>query len=178
MKIVSGKLGGRTIESPKNPKTHPMSEKIRGAIFNMLGDVSGLNFIDAFAGTGAVGIEALSRGAKRTVFIEQDPKVGRILIGNVKRLEISNTAKIFIGSCNKWSQNNQRHRADIVFCDPPYDNPQPEEVVSIVSHVKPNGLAVVSWPAAVTPLKLTDFSIVREKKYGIATIFVYRQTPK
>nr|MBP9820948.1 RsmD family RNA methyltransferase [Candidatus Saccharibacteria bacterium] len=60
MRIIAGFLGGRLIESPHNNKTHPMSEKMRGALFNSLGDINGLTFLDAFAGTGACGFEAIS----------------------------------------------------------------------------------------------------------------------
>ncbi|MFA5107899.1 MAG: RsmD family RNA methyltransferase, partial [Patescibacteria group bacterium] len=72
IRIIAGTLGGRKIDAPDGRRTHPMSERIRNALFNSLGEtVKDANVLDAFAGTGAVGIEALSRGAKHATFIER-----------------------------------------------------------------------------------------------------------
>ena len=70
MRIISGVLGGRVFKAPNGNKTHPMSEKIRGAMFNSLGDISGLTVLDAFSGSGAVAIEAFSRGAEHVVAVD------------------------------------------------------------------------------------------------------------
>ena len=73
VRIISGEFGGRKIEAPDGDRTHPMSERVRNALFTRLGEVvSGATILDAFAGTGSVGIEALSRGARQATFVERD----------------------------------------------------------------------------------------------------------
>src|SRR5687768_9476806 len=72
VRIISGEFGGRKIEAPDNSRTHPMGERVRNALFNSLGEkIVGASVLDAFAGTGSVGLEALSRGAKHATFIER-----------------------------------------------------------------------------------------------------------
>ncbi|MCA9328933.1 RsmD family RNA methyltransferase, partial [Candidatus Saccharibacteria bacterium] len=72
MRVIAGEFKSRILKDPTGNRTHPMAEKVRGALFNSLGDITGLDVLDAFAGTGAVGIEALSRGAKRVWSVELD----------------------------------------------------------------------------------------------------------
>ena len=74
MRIISGKYKNRELKSPKSSATHPMSERARLSIFNMLGDISGKTVLDLFAGTGSLGLEALSRGAASATFVEKDYK--------------------------------------------------------------------------------------------------------
>jgi 16S rRNA (guanine(966)-N(2))-methyltransferase RsmD len=91
MRIIAGTLGGRTFESPHGRRTHPMSDKVRGSLFNTLGDIDGLTILDAFAGSGALAFEAISRGAEHVLAIEidnraQDPTV---LAGAITTLMLS-----------------------------------------------------------------------------------------
>jgi 16S rRNA (guanine966-N2)-methyltransferase len=72
VRIIAGSLKGRTFSEPHGHRTHPMSEKVRGALFNALGDIEGLTFLDAFAGSGALSFEAASRGAKSVIAIDKD----------------------------------------------------------------------------------------------------------
>src|SRR5690606_6064291 len=101
--------------------THPMSEKIRGAVFNMLGDISGLTVLDAFAGSGALSFEAISRGAKSAVMIELDKKAVSTIHENIQILGLEDSASVVNRNIKGWSSNNQSLKYDIVICDPPYD---------------------------------------------------------
>ncbi len=78
MRVIAGSLGGRRLKAPAGRETRPTSGRVREALFAMLGDVEGAAVLDLFAGTGALGIEALSRGAGHAVFVESDPRVARV----------------------------------------------------------------------------------------------------
>ena len=88
MRVVAGFLGGQIFESPHGHRTHPMSEKVRGAIFSALGDIKGLNVLDAFSGSGALAIEAISRGAKTATAVEVDKRAHQVIQDNLKKLNI------------------------------------------------------------------------------------------
>ena len=93
IRVIAGRFGGRLLDAPKdnNTRTKPMGERIRNAMFNSIGnEINGAQILDAFAGTGAVGLEALSRGAARVTFIERDKIAQKILSNNVSSLGVQN----------------------------------------------------------------------------------------
>src|ERR1700683_4883439 len=102
MHIIAGYLKGRTFDSPKSGQTHPMSDKIRGAMFNMLGDIEGLNILDAFSGSGAIAFEAISRGAASVTLIESDHLAQRSIALNIDKLGLSESASLIRANANSW----------------------------------------------------------------------------
>jgi 16S rRNA (guanine966-N2)-methyltransferase len=88
VRVIAGRLGGRRLKAPKGRVTRPTSDRVREGLFAMLGDVREASVLDLFAGTGALGIEALSRGARRAVFVEQDMRAVRALKENLEALGI------------------------------------------------------------------------------------------
>lgn len=171
MRIISGKYGGRVIKAPHGHKTHPMSEKIRGAIFNALGDIDGLKFLDAFSGTGAIAIEAISRGADYVVAIDSSKEANRAISDNIKDLNIKNIKSIN-ANVSSWSDNNSSDKFDIVVCDPPYDHVQISVLVKLETHVRDGGLLVLSLPPGVE--YDTNFTLLLEKDYNDAKLYIYR----
>ncbi len=139
MRIISGKYKNKQLQSPNSSATHPMGERERLAIFNMLGDLTGKTVLDLFAGTGALGIEALSRGAKNAVFVENNPKTFQILKRN---LELVDGAKAVKSDVNSFETDE---RFDIVFVDPPYDMFS-QNVLEFEKFVITGGTMVVSSP--------------------------------
>ena len=91
MRIVSGQLKGQQFQSPHGHRTHPMAEKVRGALFNILGDIEGLTFLDAFAGSGALAFEAASRAAASVTAIDKDSSAHQIIEHNLKDLHLEKT---------------------------------------------------------------------------------------
>src|SRR3982751_244511 len=103
MRIIAGELKGREFRSPHGHKTHPMSDKVRGALFNVLGDIEGLTFLDAFAGSGALAFEAASRGAKSVVAVDNDSSAHKIIGQNIKDLRLEKIVKVTRANTGGWS---------------------------------------------------------------------------
>ncbi len=173
MRIVAGTLGGRTFDSPHGHRTHPMGEKIRGALFNVLGDITGLTVLDAFAGTGAVGFEAISRGAASVVAIENDKKAFQTITSNIKELGLNNKVKVEFSNVSSWLQRNSDARFDIISADPPYNDVKPVVIASLVSVLKPTGTLVVSLPPDVPAIEI-PLKLVKSKEYGDARLYFYQ----
>lgn len=175
MRIISGYLGGRQFESPHGHRTHPMSDKIRGAIFNMLGDIKGLHVLDAFAGSGALSFEAISRGARSVTALDIDNNAKRTINENIAILDLAERIKFIHINAGTWSNKNRQALFDIVLCDPPYDDVQLLSLYKLVRNVKPNGLYVLSWPGKIEIPKLKELEIVAQKDYGDAQLVFYRR---
>jgi 16S rRNA (guanine966-N2)-methyltransferase len=177
MRIISGSLSGHQFASPKAASTHPMSEKARGGLFNSLGDISGLTVLDVFSGSGALGIEAISRGAASVLSIESDPIVVKVINQNIASLKLEKNMKVVRAFFKSWSNRNTNDKYNIVLADPPYNRIDLglPTLLKLPRHLKDNGIMVLSWPGKVEPLILDDIKIVRIKKYGDAQLVFYRK---
>lgn len=175
MRVIAGTLGGQTFEGPKGRRTHPMSEKARGALFNVLGDITGLAVLDTFSGSGALCFEAISRGAAHCTAIEIDKKAHSLILENAKKLGINDSAlKAVRANASGWSDNNPGKQFDIVVSAPPYDDLQLTLVDKLTRHVKNNGLYVLDWPGKLTVPELSGMNITQSKVYGDAQLVFYR----
>lgn len=175
MRIIGGWLGGRTFDAPRGHRTHPMSDKIRGALFNMLGDVKGLTVLDAFAGSGALSLEAVSRGAKHATAIELEKVAYKAVEKNVSSLALEDRIKPIKASCRGWSNRHPDTTFDLVLCDPPYDDLQLPTLQKLVRHVAPEGVYVLSWPGNIRPIELQQLKMVEQKSYGDAQLLFYKR---
>jgi len=173
--MIAGKYGGRTFQSPKTFNTHPMSDKIRGAVFNMLGDIEGLTVLDAFAGSGALGFEAVSRGAEQALLIELDKDAFLTIKRNIELLGLEGCVTAIRANIKGWSNNHPAQTFDIVVCDPPYDAVLELLIHKIARHVRENGVLVVSWPTHEPIPVIPGMEPLRHKTYGNATLVVYRR---
>ena len=162
-------------ESPRGHRTHPMSEKIRGAIFNMLGDIKGLEFFDAFSGTGALAIEAISRGAKKVTAVELDIDAFKTIMLNIKDLGIDDRVTVHRKDAKSWSRNNKDTQFDVVLIDPPYDAVPYVLLHKLATHTKKGDLVVYSLPPDHDFKLNSDYELVSEKVYGDATLVIYRK---
>lgn len=156
MRIVAGTLRGRTIDGPKWDGLRPTSDSLRETLFNVLGpSVVGVRMLDAFAGTGAVGIEAVSRGAAHATFVERDPRAVKLIEGNVTKLNIKNACAIIRGDF----MATKAERFDLLFLDPPYELPDLDDAIRRAAALTaPDGTLIVEHarkrelPAAVPGL--------------------------
>lgn len=175
MRVISGYLGGRMFESPRGHRTHPMSEKIRGAIFNMLGELKGVELFDAFSGTGALAIEAISRGAKHVTAVELDAEAFKTIMQNITSLAIDDRVTVHRKDAKAWSRNNKETQFDVVLIDPPYDAVPYTLLHKLATHAKPGGLVIYSLPPDHDFKLASEFEMLSEKAYGDATLLIYRR---
>jgi len=123
MRIIAGTLRSRTLQAPPGIATRPTSDRLRETLFNVLAPrIEGAHFLDLYGGSGAVGMEALSRGARRVVFVERAASALKILHANLARLGLKDGFEIHSGTVAGYLRNEIRRPGfDIVFLDPPYD---------------------------------------------------------
>jgi 16S rRNA (guanine966-N2)-methyltransferase len=176
MRIIAGKLKGQHFQTPHGHKTHPMSDKARGALFNVLGDISGLTFLDAFAGSGALAFEAASRGAASVIAVDKERAAHSVIERNVKDLRLQGMVKVVKANTGGWSIHNMEKKYDVVLLDPPFDDLQPNLLERLIKrHVKPGGLAVLSFPGNSQIFKFESTSIAATKEYGDIQLIFYRK---
>ena len=159
MRIISGFYKGRELKSPNSAQTHPMGDRERLALFNMLGDVSGLTVLDLYAGTGALGIEALSRGAASAVFVERDHSACTLIKAN---LETLNGEVV----CSNVEHFRPKKLYDLVFIDPPYNLYDKNLVKKLANFGK---RAVISLPKDG---ELPDLSILKDRSYAKCRLLI------
>lgn len=161
VRVVAGDLRGRRIEAPVTDATRPTTDKVREAVFNALGSlgvVEGARIVDLFAGTGAMGIEALSRGAAHCVFVEKDRAALTVLRTNLKNLDLeSRTAVISADAVHVAAQQRD---VDVLIADPPYGF---NDWATLLEDVEA-GLVVLESDRPVG--EISGWDTVREKKYG------------
>lgn len=175
MRVVAGRLGGRIFDSPRTHRTHPMSEKARGAIFNALGDIAGLTVLDAYSGSGALAIEAISRGAARALAIEVDIEAVKTISRNITTLELGDQISCLRKNISGWSRNNTDKKFDIVLADPPYNDIRPDVLERLTAHVTSGGIYVLSWPGSEQVRPFRGFEVIAHKPLGDIQLVFYRQ---
>lgn len=174
MRIIAGRYGGRRLKSPIGNKVHPMSERIRGAIFSALGDLTGQAVLDAFGGSGAVGLEALSRGADSVTIIEPDKRAQAVIAANIKELKAGDRVKLIKATAQAWLRTSA-DQFDIVISDPPYDDVNSQLISDLATRVKTGGLLVQSLPPDYVLPDLTGFKKVKLSDYSDAVIIYLRR---
>ena len=135
MRIISGSRRGMVLETPEGLDTRPTSDRIKETLFNMIAfDIPDCYFLDLFSGSGQIGIEALSRGAKESVFIEKDKNALNCITKNLEKAKLVDSAKVYkedvFSALNKL---NSHQEFDIVFMDPPYNNGFEKDVLIFLS---------------------------------------------
>lgn len=177
MRVIAGRLGGRIFRSPPGNRTHPMGDRIRGALFNTLGDITGLTVLDAFAGSGALAIEAASRGAARTVAIEADRNAQKTISDNIAALGLGKEVKLIGATAGAWLATSDE-QFDIVLCDPPYNAIQPELLAQLAERCRAGGIVVLSLPPEASVTLTDHVQLLSRKDYGDANLYFYRPGPR
>lgn len=177
VRIIAGTYGGRRLDAPNNDRTHPMSERARGAMFNSLADrVDGARVLDVFAGTGAVGLEALSRGADHVMFVERDRVAQKILQHNIDMLGVDDRAKLIRTTVRNWVDSYDGEEFDLIFADPPYHDPQFSTVEQLFRLLKVNGTMVLSHSGrGEVPIQNETLFVVDSRSYGNAHLTFFRR---
>ena len=152
-----------------------MSDKMRGALFNILGDIEGLHVLDAFAGTGALSFEAVNRGASTSLAIEQDKTAQRTLLANSKALGLGQSVKLISASVSAWLQTSKGNDFDLILCDPPYHDLQNSLIIRLADRVGVQGVLVLSWPEGAELPDLPDCELLDHRNYGDGSLAFYRK---
>ena len=179
IRLIAGRFGGRRLDAPdeRNTRTKPMGERIRNAMFNSIGsELIDTQVLDAFAGTGSVGLEALSRGAHHITFIERDKIAQKILAKNIASLDVENETKVIRTSVNNWLETSEAGSYDIIFADPPYHDLQLSTVSKLFGLLKPNGLMLLSHSGrGEVPNLENGIVVVDNRSYGNAHLTSFRR---
>ncbi len=174
LRIISGEFGSRTIATSPSIKTHPMGDRIRVALFNMLGDITDLRVLDAFAGNGSLGLECLSRGAQEAVFVERDRQAQNTIQDNITTLGVADKAMLIRASVSSWSDTSPQEKFDLIFADPPFDDLQLSTVARLKDHLQPKGLMVLSYLGRESAPTVNGVVVVDKRSYGDAALVFYR----
>ncbi len=183
MRIISGRLKGRPLVSPKGRSLRPTSDMVKETLFNMLDlRIQDAVVLDLFAGTGNVGIEAVSRGAAQAVFVEKEKRHVLCLTNNLLRCKIQKQCTVYHGDANKalTGIHKQQQRIDFAFLDPPYR--QTRMLIDILGRMlkfpimAESGLIVVEHAHTFTPPTEPGggFSLTKHRRIGDTTLSFYQ----
>jgi 16S rRNA (guanine966-N2)-methyltransferase len=175
MRIVAGSHKGHRISAPKGVVTRPTGDRVREAAFSLIGPVEGASVLDLFAGSGALGLEALSRGAASCLFVERDREACRVIQANLEKLRLTGAVVANRDAATAVRDELARgHRYDLVLADPPYETwaehaPTLAELLPGV--LADHALVVVETSERVEPELPLD--LVTTRRYGSARITVF-----
>jgi 16S rRNA (guanine966-N2)-methyltransferase len=175
MQIISGKLKGRRFGSPPGGRAHPMSDRIKNALFNVLGDIENLRVLDAFGGSGALAFEAASRGAKEVTICEIDSRLAAAIKASIAELGLGKTVKLVDKSAYSWLNTNPG-KYDVILIDPPFLEFKHQKFERFTGYLKDNGLMVISYPSKASDLTISGLTQIKRSEYGNAALGFYRKT--
>lgn len=172
MRVVAGRFKGRTLHAPKGRATRPTSDKVREALFSVLGDVEGAQVLDLFAGSGALGIEALSRGAREATFVDDDPNAIAAIRRNLNEMGVD--AEVHLRDALQFLKPGGPSFG-LVFIDPPYSSAPGlgERLSQLVPAILSADARIVTESDKRTPLAL-DLPLDFERDYGDTRIRIHR----
>ena len=173
LRVHGGELGGRRLTTPRGVR--PSQGIVKEAIFNVLAaELEGRRVIDLFAGSGALGIEALSRGAERATFVESDPRVVAVLKRNLAALGLDGRARVVTGDAARWAELHPAEvgEADLVLLDPPYGDAGLLAEVLAGLDLAARGTVVVEWAGKVQLPKLERLHVRRDRTYGATRLTI------
>ena len=175
MRIIAGSRKGHTIAAPKGRATRPTGDRVREAAFNLIGPVDGATVLDLYAGSGAMGLEALSRGAASAVFVEASPDAVRTIERNLDKLRLTGATILRQDARTALAAETTARRAyDLVLVDPPYDEWQalePRLAPYLAAVLAPHGLLVVETSSRLEPsIPLAQRT---SRRYGSARLTLY-----
>ena len=182
MRIISGELGGRWIKGGgKRSSLRPTSNRVKETLFDILGErVSGAKVLDLFAGTGNLGLEALSRGARESTFIDSSPSSVKIIRENIDHLGISTRSRVLQGDASILLRRLHRwdERFDLIFADPPYPIGITQKILNQIAYsLPPGGIFILQHHKKVLPEADSECGIrkIRERQFGETVLTFYKK---
>ena len=178
MRVITGIAKGRKIEPPKGAGIRPTSEMVKEAVMSMIQfEIEGTSFLDLYAGCGQMGIEALSRGAHRCVFVDSSSKACDLIRRNLEHTGFLSSSLVVTSNAGNWIKT-ARGPFDIAFIDPPYGHDGLEKIITRLSEImRESGIILVECPIkSAMPETAGAFSLKREYRYGQTKIARYEIT--
>ena len=181
MRITGGDLGGRNLEVPKSGEIRPTQDRVREALFSILAPaLQGASVLDLFAGTGSLGIEALSRGAQRAVFVEENARHAAILRRNLATFKL--VAEVCVRDAYRYIATYAGEGFDLVFADPPYALGAEKGYAQVLSAlkargvVKPGGFFAAEMTKVQQAEETPGWELLRDRTYGKTRICIWRNS--
>lgn len=180
MRVVSGKCKGMPLKAVSGKTTRPTTDKIKEAVFNIIGPYfNGGIGLDLFAGSGGLGIEALSRGLDRMIFVDRDKNAIQTIYENIHKCGLEQYAEVYRNDADRALKAviKRELQFDYIFLDPPYRKQQLEKLVEKIGENKllhPNGAIICEYGSEFQlPDQIADFIKNKEEQYGITTVSIY-----
>ena len=183
MRITGGEFGGRNLKVPKSDAIRPTQDRVREALFNIIQfEVAGSEFLDLFAGSGAVGLEALSRGAKAVTFVERERRHLAVLRENVDGFRAQSTAvDVIAADCYRWLSTYSGPGFTIGFADPPYALGEEKGYAQVLATlaergvIRPGGLFIAEMTAVQKAEETPGWELIRDRTYGKTRLCIWRR---
>ena len=176
MRVITGTAKGRRLTTLEGEDIRPTSDKVKGAIFNSIQfDIEGRTVLDLFAGSGSLGIEALSRGAKKAVFVDLSRDAVRVVNENLEHCKLKEDAVVFNGDSLSYLKTT-REKFDIVFIDPPYRKQLSQKALSLVEKVMNEGGIIVCETGSdeEVPDRIGNYTVAKSDTYSKTKLTIYR----
>ena len=179
MRIISGKYRGRRINAPNSKYTRPTTDRLKESIFNMLQnriDFAGIKVLDIYAGSGSLGLEALSRGAEEIHFVEQNFSVYKVLQANIENIGVQSETKIIKQNALKFSKLENHSNYSLILADPPFFKDDIHDVFKNLinnNFLNENGILIVERSIQTKEKDIEAFGMEPKKKLGDSLIYWY-----
>ncbi|HVE80660.1 MAG TPA: 16S rRNA (guanine(966)-N(2))-methyltransferase RsmD [Candidatus Dormibacteraeota bacterium] len=180
MRIIAGKFGSRSLSAPAGMATRPMADKVRGAMFDALGDVTGFVVLDVYAGSGAIGLEALSRGASSVDALETGGQAQAVILKNVSELGVAADFHLYKAGVERWlkfpEQQQPAPRYNLITADPPYDKLDVGILGQLAGFLLAGGQMVVSHSSRQPSPDVKSLELEKTKTYGDSALSFYNRS--
>jgi 16S rRNA (guanine966-N2)-methyltransferase len=183
LRVVSGRFRGRQLAVPPDERTRPTSDRVREALFNILAhgieglDIENASVLDLFAGTGALGIEALSRGARLCLFVEDDPDARGLIRTNVEAFGLTGVTRVWRRDATRLGPAGQSDRCDLVFADPPYGKGLGEAALASAAEggwLVDGAIVVLEERTGIEIAWPSGFELIDSRQWGGTTVHIGR----
>lgn len=172
MRIIAGQFKGQTLSWPKTPLVRPMTDLVRESLFNILGPLGDLTVLDAYAGSGAIGLEALSRGAMAVAAIEILPAAQGAIRRNLLKLKIESNYRLHAMSVEQWLARTPS-KFDLIVAGPPFAGLEVAIINQLATLLNHNGIFVLWHTSRIDPPLLQSLQLTDSRKYGDSQLSFY-----
>lgn len=182
MRITGGEFGGRNLLVPKTDAIRPTQDRVRESLFSILQpEIGGARFLDLFAGSGSVGLEALSRGAAAATFVEGSRRHAEVLLQNLKALRAEGRGEVVVANAYRWIETYTGPGFTMAFADPPYALGEERGYAQVLATlaardvVREDGLFVAEMTAVQRAEETPGWDLLRDRTYGKTRICIWRR---